>query len=1606
MERFRKLLAAATLLVLPVIAACGEDVVPPPATGSIAGQVSIEGMGIDGVSVNLSSGATTTTAGGGTYRFDGVEAGAYTVTISGFPADASFDATSAAATIPETGGSVTLDFRGSYIRTASIMGTVTVENTGLGGVTVVLSGMSDATTATDMNGQYAFTGLRSGTYSVEISGFDSDEVGFGSISSAATVGVGESKIISFDGTYLRTAGIMGQVSVEGVGLAGVTVTMSGEGEDQTDVTDAGGLYGFSKLKAGDYSVAISGYDTDDYAFETTSMNVAVATGETANIPFAGTLLRTSGISGRVSVEGMGLDGVEVALDGAAVATATTANGGQYAFAGLAEGTYVLTMTNPNADAYTFETTSTNVVLGDSESNITNFEGTHTRTAMVSGVLFIDEVMQDKMLTTGEPSLTEAIAPLVAHKLLDEEMLAGLLANAKVMLRGPDLNTMTEVDINADGTYTTGETLMAGSYQVELPANNEMVAAALAAAGVAFVGESAVVTVAAAGSATVNFPFRITMQTIGVEAVMGNDEETGDPVPGVELALYPTAQDAEAGTNMLGMGGETNEMGMAAFQFARADDSSPAGDDSDNLVFVKVTDAGHADLEVSDNDVIEIEYPGIARVHSAPASVRLLNTAVSFVFWVKSNETARDGNEFLGGWSTMVTMGDSTDALMMVDEDGDTINATMPTDTAMATKGRGSFSYTVTAADMPAMFTVSAIPVDEDGKSVQLDMGEVWEQGDALMHTHTGLELPLGEDDDMTDLGPIRITYTTQAVYVGTHRELDDRTGFTDYLGLGEDGDARPTEDGNAIGEIEVSVMVADSRGRLNVLEYDHDLNAKTDDVEATDTFDDSGIVSFAHIPADMEITIVADVGSDMVILPDTRSSREIDAYGDQLDDFPDGKIVGAFGEGASGARPDVWICPLWRLDNEDPNKNCSTFAYKWADGTISGSITGLRKGDKATVTLVPVRSNDEYSDDLEDDVDVTSKGGATKFSFEGVADGEYKVVLEANPGSWGEKDDTGIRVLHEEDSDDDEYSGDTASASLDATDLRGTIKGRIANDSGGRIGSLNGDESRSGVMVAVHEAVKVGGSGTTKDNYKYGDAVTDADDDPVMAETDEDGVYSFEGLVVGNMYLVKPQETALYTAVRNGNTSIGKTAEEATDVVTHALTEAVVPNPKFKPANPSWNYHTSTAAGVQVNNFVLMYKNGEVEGEVSDPSVRSAHKYSTVELHRCKVTNFVKAVVVGEGIEAVDGVPLTGCTDYTDDVAEASVDDDGEWIAEDLMEGIWEVVVDLPAGYVHVNESGVAAMEENGDNTYFTRQAAELTGGRADDGMKVFHIKDRNAGAGAAFNSLAIDGTTCVVTDDAVCGNNEHDDNTISVVLTASRGATVRLSSSATLPSPTGRTSRTNYSAAVTNGKATTVSLPFAGQRRFHIHVAAEDGYSQNRFDGQGVLTAVPIFVVRRDADIRLDELTIQWGGDRIELDRTELGLSPGSPDGETGPVTGPTTVSVTLDKGDGGAAVPADQALTLIPVGINKTFDLVAFSAVLVDDPAFSGQFGNCTDISSDGAVTVEVEANETTAGTTGKGEAAICFSITDSNGQDDPNDDARVPASSHVYRVILTRK
>jgi len=1558
---------------------------PPPPTGSIVGQVSIEGMGIDGVTVSLSNGASTATAGGGNYRFDTVEQGSHTVTISGFPADASFDATSAPASIGDTGGTVTVDFRGTYIRTAAIMGTVTVEKMGLGGVTVRLSGMADHQDVTDDAGQFSFTGLRAGTYSVEISSFDANEISFSSTSSSKTVGVGQTEIVTFDGTYLRTAVIQGQVTVDGAGLEGVTVTLNGEGEDRTKKTNASGQYSFSKLKSGTYQVGIANPDPEDYEFTTTSKSATIATGEPATVDFEGTWLRTAGITGRVSLDdGMGLDGVTVTLAGAAEATTETSKGGQYAFGRLTAGTYVLSIENPNPTAYNFadDEMQKTVTLADEASEIVNFSGTHTRTAQISGMLFIDEVMRDKMYNDGEPSITEAIAPLVAAGALDAEVVAGLLAKAKVKLSGPDVNDETDIAIMPDGSFSTGAVLMAGSYRVELPVNDDDVAAGLAAAGIAFVGESMLVTVEAGGNAMVNFPFRITMQTVATGARMGagegDDAVLGVPVPGVKLALYARAD----GTDMLGEA-TTDKMGMASFTFARADNTGPAG--NDNIVFVKAVESGHDDLKVSGNEFVEVAYASTARLYAADADeevATLVNVAVAFDFWVKSDEDARDGDMGLGNWNTLVYMGDpeADDAmpLMMEDEDGEMVNATMPTDTTKGDNlGKSTFAYKVDPTKLPAMFTVMA---KEGDKAGQPDQGEAWEQGDALTHTHTGLDLPPGKDDDMLDLGPIRIKFTTQAIYVGVHRELDDRTGFTDFIGIG-DGDARPSDEGHAdnegAGKITIKLMTADSRGRLRTFEYDHDADPKTDDEEAEATVGTTGMVSFKNIPTDTEITVVAEEDNDMVIVPDSRASREIDAFGDQLDDHEDGVIVGAFGD-MGGARPDVWLCPLQRQTDDDPNKVCSTYAYKWTTGTISGSISGLRKGDKATVTLTPVNSNDDYADDLEDDADITAgTGGAAKYSFDDVADGRYMVTLEAKEGSWGKDESKTLSVMHDEESDDEDYTGDTAGENLSATDLRGVIRGRIANDSNGRSG-LTSDESRAGVEVNLHEANAAITSGANRGRRTAKSAVV------ATAETDGDGVFMFEDLQVGKHYFVMPEETDLYTAVRTGDANMP--GQKTTDIVSHALTTAgTPPAPDSEPDIPTWDYNTSTAT-VGAADFVLLYKDGEVDGDVSDPSTRAAHSRTVIELHQCKTTNYEAA----DAEAGTPEVPASQCKEYTGVVVEADVDAKGNWDAEDLMEGSYEVTPDLPAGYVSSNEDGnVNPTSAEDSTTYHTQQFIELVGGRADDDTQTFHIKDRNAGAGASLMSVEIDGDACTMgaatnPADNNCGHDE--DGSFSVVVAASTGAVVRLSSSATDPSPTGTGT---YSHTVRNGRATTITLPMPGSRRFFVHVTAEDGYASNAAD---VATAAGLHL-RRDADVRVKEVTISWSGDRIELDRDALNLDP---DGETDPVTGTTTLRVTVDKGDNDGDIPT-TALTVTAMGMTTGFGEAGFGTVDVTATTIACSTADFTGLTGDG--TLQLPANTSTT----KGSDGVCFRITDTNGATNPDANNN---NTRDYILIVTRK
>ncbi len=201
--RTGRLLSLTGIALLGALAtACDEDPLPP-VEGTVSGTVTLEGAALGSVSVDLvGSGPdqSTTTGGDGSYTFSRVIEGSYTVTISGYPSDTEFEPSQSVSITP-SGRNATADFAGTYIRTAKIMGTVTVEGMGLGGVTVALTGTESQTGTTGDDGSFSFSNIRQGDYAVEMSGWDPDRYVFDETTQSFSVSVGEQKMADFMGTH-------------------------------------------------------------------------------------------------------------------------------------------------------------------------------------------------------------------------------------------------------------------------------------------------------------------------------------------------------------------------------------------------------------------------------------------------------------------------------------------------------------------------------------------------------------------------------------------------------------------------------------------------------------------------------------------------------------------------------------------------------------------------------------------------------------------------------------------------------------------------------------------------------------------------------------------------------------------------------------------------------------------------------------------------------------------------------------------------------------------------------------------------------------------------------------------------------------------------------------------------------------------------------------------------------------------------------------------------------------------------------------------------------------------------------------------------------------
>jgi hypothetical protein len=191
--------------VLAALALQGCGTTDPAPRGVVQGIVLVEGNAIPGVTVELTGplSRTATTDPSGRYSFDEIPAGAYVVSVRGAPPDAAFPATSRSAVVPE-GGTVTVDFQGNFIRTASISGTVTSGGRGIGGITVQLRGAANASAQTDSSGSFGFPGLRAGSYEVEITQIPSF-LSFPSTRTSVDLATGQDHVVTFEGRAEVTA---------------------------------------------------------------------------------------------------------------------------------------------------------------------------------------------------------------------------------------------------------------------------------------------------------------------------------------------------------------------------------------------------------------------------------------------------------------------------------------------------------------------------------------------------------------------------------------------------------------------------------------------------------------------------------------------------------------------------------------------------------------------------------------------------------------------------------------------------------------------------------------------------------------------------------------------------------------------------------------------------------------------------------------------------------------------------------------------------------------------------------------------------------------------------------------------------------------------------------------------------------------------------------------------------------------------------------------------------------------------------------------------------------------------------------------------------------
>ena len=231
-----------------------------------------------GAIVTLSgvAGKTATADANGNYSFTGLANGSYSVT----PSKSGVTFTPSSLLVTVNGADVTATIFTATIQTFSISGTVTPAASG-SGTNVALSGASTQSTTVDSTGNYSFSGLSSGLYTVTPgkSGFTfSPGVLPVTISGGNVTGVNFS--ISAQPPTFRISGTISPASAG----AGSLVTLSGAASFTT-TADASGTYSFTSLSNGSYTVTPS---STAATFSPTNQAVVISNSNVGSVNFTAT----------------------------------------------------------------------------------------------------------------------------------------------------------------------------------------------------------------------------------------------------------------------------------------------------------------------------------------------------------------------------------------------------------------------------------------------------------------------------------------------------------------------------------------------------------------------------------------------------------------------------------------------------------------------------------------------------------------------------------------------------------------------------------------------------------------------------------------------------------------------------------------------------------------------------------------------------------------------------------------------------------------------------------------------------------------------------------------------------------------------------------------------------------------------------------------------------------------------------------------------------------------------------------------------------------------------------------------------------------------------